>query len=820
MGGSLNNLIFVFITVVSIYLWSSYLAKSFFGLGAAVRFFTAAGFYLTAVSMSITLLAVIGIFSPAALNLLLALLHAPIIILNLRKKHQTDRPVLGTKAALDGYDVAAMIILPAAFLLYSLYPVNYIIGGRDPGVYYNLGIHIADKGSLLINDDFLRSNYNEIASFAHLDFPGLYSAMQRGVSQDPGLLIPQFLPMTPALLTIGYVLGGIQGLIRVNSLVAFLALISIYLFCKQTIGKKAGILAILFLILNPAELFGARITQTELLSQLLLFFSFILFDQSMKRNSTALAAASGLIMGIGCFNRVDSYLFGIGFLTVSAYMLLIGHKKSRLPLVSSAFFTIIAAASALYGYYYSNPYYSDLWNNGTLKGLLLLNLGFMTLVLIAYITAKLLRRQKTYNLRLYSKFISLKKKWLAPAVGLLMLTIFIAAYFIRPLLLPEGVLPGTDRYFQAYAMRDFTWYVPIAAIIVSIYGLYHMIRNRSVTSMVPFLIISLANIVGYIYRPSITHEHLWASRRWVTVNIPAIYILTAYGITRLRIKRTAIRNILIYGLTAYILVFSLWQSKPLIKNALFKDFDRQLGKAAEVIPDNALVLAQMPTIATPLNQLFDKDVYIVKNDYDIKKLSDYAKDKDTYIVGWPERHLVNLRLNNLEAVQIQALALDGRYIEETSDVFPRSLYQWYQDMSLYKLEYVPSMSYVFDVQSEFRTVNGVSEEIGFRSDGTSNYLLFGPFLELSTGKYTIEFEGQLMNEAITEDDIGYIDVVHKGASIILLKESLNEYLQDNNDIKGEITFTLENPVLDLEFRLFNEPGVDIWIKNVKITKIE
>ena len=67
----------------------------------------------------------------------------------------------GTKR-LELHHLWIFLLCLAALFLYVSCPTEYIIGGRDPGVYAIQGAYIQRTGGLYIHDDFISDNYDKL----------------------------------------------------------------------------------------------------------------------------------------------------------------------------------------------------------------------------------------------------------------------------------------------------------------------------------------------------------------------------------------------------------------------------------------------------------------------------------------------------------------------------------------------------------------------------------------------------------------------------------------------------------------------------------
>ena len=94
-------------------------------------------------------------------------------------------------------------------------PAEYVIGGKDPGVYMNEGIQIAQRGGLVIPDPVVAA----VPPFARpLFFPPYGQAYDSLrfmgffiTDLDTGSVVGQFPHLFPASIALGYGIDGLTG---------------------------------------------------------------------------------------------------------------------------------------------------------------------------------------------------------------------------------------------------------------------------------------------------------------------------------------------------------------------------------------------------------------------------------------------------------------------------------------------------------------------------------------------------------------------------------------------------------------------------------
>ncbi len=826
--------------------------------------------WLAAAALGLTIL---GEYSLVHLNLILAVTAALLCLALLftgmadrrrRKQPGSDAGVgagrgqepVGDAALLrkkpDRYHLILFLICLAALLLYVLFPTEYLIGGRDPGVYTIQGAYINQSGGLYIHDNYLSENYERLQDVIRNGYPGFYSAFERGLSRDPGQIIPQFLPMFPSVLAIGFSLAGVDGAVRVNALIAVLSLIAFYAFAKGLIGRKGALLATLLLAINPSQIWNARITQTEILSQFLFFAAMAVFTEGYRRNDRKAAAISGILMGISCFNRIDTYIFGLGIYLCTAYIILVHRGKSRFYLTTSLWYTVGMVLSVLYGFRYSAPYYRDLWVIGSLKMLLLANAAFVLLIPLAFLIRKLIIDRKPDTFRpLFFCSMRLKRRRLPQWFTCVLFALFLFASFIRPLYFTGGFEVGTEEYFRTHSLLEFGFYVPQIAMLFGFLGVYHIIRGKGIHPYLIFIAISAASILIYTYQPSITPDHPWASRRWITVNIPVVLLMAVYGIQKIRFYGRSwnrwIKNAVVFSL----FIFSLSQSGLFLFQSMFKGYGAQFEKVARAIPEDTPAFAEDGQLASPLTYINGKKVYLLKEGGFSQPMADFIKEEGSiYGVGWPNYKQVDFMFRNgISLSRVHDEWIRGFYPEQSRGHYPEKVVPRDYDAGVRRLDYSPeNLYYTYSLPADFETRNGVPDGGSITSNGQAGFLLFGNYTSLSAGTYELSFSGKLPeahqgisrdtaasaadssgmkqgskagkphSEEDADEKTGFIDIVCRQGGQKVSLGNLTDF-SNGGKLSGTLSFTLDQEEKDVEFRVYAGEGVSLTVDGMMLKKV-
>ncbi|MCP5100590.1 MAG: hypothetical protein GY943_34000, partial [Chloroflexi bacterium] len=118
--------------------------------------------------------------------------------------------------------IGTMLLLGLAIAL-SPQPFEYIVGGRDHGVYVNTGVHIVRSDGILVYDETITAvpaTSRDVlikpeTRLLQAGFPGPWSEGVRltGLTirdADEGIYLPHAFHLYPALIAVFYAVGGIQ----------------------------------------------------------------------------------------------------------------------------------------------------------------------------------------------------------------------------------------------------------------------------------------------------------------------------------------------------------------------------------------------------------------------------------------------------------------------------------------------------------------------------------------------------------------------------------------------------------------------------------
>jgi 4-amino-4-deoxy-L-arabinose transferase-like glycosyltransferase len=497
---------------------------------------------------------------------------------------------------------------------------EYIIGGKDPGVYINEGIQIGQRGAIAVEDPVVAA----VPPFARdLFFPAdtnkdyYLSVRFMGFfvrSPEPGLVIGQFQHAFPASVAIGY---GIDGLTGARCAVAFwgvLGLLSVYFAGARLFGRPAAAAAAVLLALNVVQVWFARYPNIEMLLQTLLFAALLANARAHVDDDPFFAPVAGVLTALLLFARFDAAIALAGFVAALTLAYAARQRGARWT------FTVpLAAGVALCAWYLAGP----MWPYAELPFRYLMNLpawGHAAIAIALLTFAALVvaaRRSAAVSTRITS---------MVP-VALTVVVVTLAAYGLlwRQ---PGGALAVHD----ASALRTFAdFYVTRAVLIAAVVG-YVIFAPRLFWRDPAFFLILTGFALIFFYKIRIVPEHFWAARRFVPIILPGTLLLAAAaalsgargGLLLTRAVRTPIGIIFL----ALVAVHYARAAEPVVAHVEYAGVIPRIEALAGQLADDDLLIVEsrdagsdVHVFALPLAYTYARQVLV---------LSSAAPDKATF----------------------------------------------------------------------------------------------------------------------------------------------------------------------------------------------
>ncbi len=570
------------------------------------------------VALSVVISSVVGLGTAAAdwyrfdrvlwLNAALCLIFA--VLSRGRFLLSPGAPPLGPTALLP-----AGLVALAIGIFFHVPAAEYVIGGRDPGVYINEGIQIAQRGSLTIDDDLVASVPAEFRDLFFLKLPSdsYYGTRFLGfflVDADRGQVVGQFPHLFPVWVAFGYGVNGLTGARQVVGLFAVMGVLAVYFLGVWLVGRPGAIVGASLLTLNVAQVWYSRYPNAEMPLQVLACAGLLACSRSSVDKDRFFGPIAAVLFTLSAFAHFSAVLV-IGGVGVALLLGLIDERR-----LQTSFFLPLAAGGLLAAWYFSTTLgqylerpTSILLRAGPLQVASMVAGGVALLALLWTVRHDRLRSV----LRAHSQWCILG--------ALVCLATY--AYFFR-----ESA-PGLAIH-DAGALRDFARvYVTPIGLATAFVGLAILVR-QSFWRNATFLMATVVFACFIFYKIRIIPEHFWLSRRFLPIILPATCLLigtvVAYPSTmpwRRALSRPLRFAILIPGLLlwAFLSAQFLSVTRPILEHVEYAGVIPRLEALEAQFADEDLILVEardasdLHTLAVPLAYVYARHVLLL-NDRD------------------------------------------------------------------------------------------------------------------------------------------------------------------------------------------------------------
>ena len=408
-------------------------------------------------------------------------------------------------------------------------PGEHMQTGRDGGTYTATAGWIASDGGLVI--DARVTPFDEGADLQY------FAAGFHEIVAD-GPLYAQFLHAFPAMMATVDLAGGLDLMIRTNAVLGGLALLALYAFGERVMRPLPALVAQLALAGSLVFIYFTRAPFTEPLTLAMLFGGLWALDQAAGTRDRRVGLVAGFLLGATFLARLD----GLVVLLMLALALLPPVVTGRMRHVAPAVLTGIAATSAVAAVdlFVFAPFYVDLH----VEFLVPLGLAFVAVAGIAVAA-------RTPWGRAVTRRVMRRRAAIAVALAGLIVVAGLFAYTVRPLVFeatwarttPIGVLQQREgqavneaRTYAELTAHWLAWYVGLPALAIGVAGWAALTRRvvaDRIGRLVPFLLVFSGLTVLYVWRPSITPDHIWAARRFLPVVLPGLLLCAGWLLDRL-----------------------------------------------------------------------------------------------------------------------------------------------------------------------------------------------------------------------------------------------------------------------------------------------
>jgi hypothetical protein len=477
------------------------------------------------------------------------------------------------RAPVPWWTVAATVAVAVVFAAWQIWMrTQQIIFLRDPATYLQVGYWLAHHGSLPVPQD--------LAAFGG-SHPGLSFASMNYYPQGDGI-VPQFMTGFPAVVAGAVWLGGIPAALVLTPLAGGCAILAFGGLAGRLLGARWAPAAALLLALSLPEIYTSRSTFSEPLTQVLLFGGLSLLADSLRPGSISdravqrrtgelvdwVAGIAGLALGLTIFVRLDGLsdiLPAIPFLGI----LLATRRRSplfgqRQALPFGVGLVIGVGYGILDGYRLSRPYL-DL-EAPSLHPLALITAAAVLLTVAGVVIAVTPSLRDRLTRGRIGWLTRMTRRWLPDAAAIVVVGTFIW-FAVRPLVqtvagetdptsiayiaelqkLAHLPIDGRQQYYQD-SLFWVIWYLGVPTVLLGAIGLAVLTRNGVRALVISEdhggaarmwalpLMIALWVTVTVLWRPAVSPDQPWASRRLVPFVIPGLILGAIWATTWLKAR--------------------------------------------------------------------------------------------------------------------------------------------------------------------------------------------------------------------------------------------------------------------------------------------
>lgn len=610
--------------------------KRHVGLAEALFLILLAG--VTIVSWLALFLAELGWFSLSLLAVLTTAISLCLATWSIWRRYGLDA-FRGLRSELPLLALLGIIGLAVAL---PARPFEYILGGRDHGVYVNTGVNIARTGRIIFQDAELaalpaESRRAVILPEVSVDRAGLPGPWSEGLrlpgfalrDLEQGIVVPHALHLYPVWIAIFYTIGGLSFALWTTFLFSLLGVLGVYFASTRLFGQPVGLLAVFLLVISVGQMWYARYPSAEIVVQFLFWAGLYAFVLMLTTRSRYAAFLSGCSFGLIHLTKLDIVFVPVVLLSffvytwlrgrfhrrywffVAPYALLLCHAGAHALFISTVYtvdhavraflprFMAQALVRAAEGYTYPLE---------ILGRLLIQNGGAITLAVLAIALLIFLMIRFRTILRKALEALSRYGRLVRGALVLSLALCALYAYFVQP----------RQASGLASPLVMVGWYVAPLGILLGTAGLLQVVGESSEEEKGFAWLMVLGNVVPLLIMGSRTApDHFWAIRRFVPVVIPAFFLFASYLVWQLVPKNLARwpRSILPLGLAA-VLTINCWQaSRPLVRVVEYKGMIREVSQFADSFPPQAVLLVEQSDagnrVTAPLWLIFNKTVFMI-----------------------------------------------------------------------------------------------------------------------------------------------------------------------------------------------------------------
>lgn len=577
--------------------------------------------------------------------------------------------------------IPAVAVVAVAFFMFSIFRIDPIMSA-DAQIYYYKTLNISATGTIAWpHDAYMSENYDELRDVVYLTEEA-YSEYEYGNSDDPGDYVVTELHLYSSLLAVGYKILGDAGISLMCAAAAAFAVFAVYQnFWGFLKNKKLALAAIALMIICPAELYCARTCLSEVLTQLIIWTGILVFNENLERSNVWGIVFGGFLIGLSTFNRIDAYIYIVSIYIVFIYWIVVKNSVEQMKYFAWGVFTLTVTSvlGFLYAYTFSYPYTYEHLRSGHLTAIILLAIVLLLVSGVLCILKKSGKISENIEVLLYGW---LQQKHGAEILAIAVGVVIFFLYFLRP----ELSTGETDaELWISMTMKQFCYYTSVVSMPLLVYSIYHLLKHineNHIEHKMIYLILGGINFFIYTIFPSVAARNYWASRRWMPVVIPFVFMMALYALAQLfyqeKLKKGIVRTVYIF-----IFCYLLFEAKALNMGKVNTYAYGHVWNLANTLSDDVVWFCDNKRLTCALRGYFGKKNVYMLNIENTEQIEQYiAEHGEMYFLGSDPFLFLD---EDVEAELITQCPILVQSVEDSYDI-PREVKEMIVAGNLYLLQ--------------------------------------------------------------------------------------------------------------------------------------
>ncbi len=506
--------------------------------------------------------------------------------------------------------ILALVLAVGAFLFFPGFP--YAAKNRDPGVYVNHAVAIADQGSATLDDPIADTGaeltfeedeakiVTDAGDVAWRKLP--YRAFPTD-ADDLDHLLPDFFHLWPASLATAKDVAGRGGLFNLAPAMALAALGLFWLATRRAFGTIAATVTGGLLAVNELQVWQAKFPTAEAMSQFFYAAGLLALVVAFRTRWRLAAFLGGAFVGMGFVARPEGILVvGIAAVVVAfvwAFRPLqadpprVGLRDPWTIFVLGLLPTLLIGTYQAYG---TGSRYVELQEGlPNFPGALA---GALALVLVAVVVRVLLAKVPA----VWTWFDELDPDKIA-RIGTWLVWFGFSAFLVfalaRPQLMGENLRIDKDgnstRGYDELNLSRLMIFITPLALVAAVGGLWLAFRERWDAAKWVLVLPGVLVAPVLIWEPHIAPDLMWWTRRYVPMVVPTFLILVGACAAWLWDRREERQTLVRVGTVALVLVmgaYTLRQTTDIWRHREFDGSMQVIDQLDDALPDDAVVVWQ------------------------------------------------------------------------------------------------------------------------------------------------------------------------------------------------------------------------------------